>query len=109
MILVIDILSWTLLAGGSFVILTGSIGLLRMPDFFTRTHTAGLIDTLGATLIVGGLILQSGFTQVTIKLVVVLFFLLLTSPTAAHALVKAAYAQDVRFEPDEEAADDLER
>ena len=96
MILVIDILSWTLLAGGSFIILTGSIGLLRMPDFFTRTHPAGMIDTLGATLIVGGLILQSGFTQVTIKLALILILLFLTGPTATHAVAQAALASGLK-------------
>lgn len=92
MTLLIDLLSWLLLAGGSFFILTGSIGLLRMPDFFSRTHPAGLIDTLGASLIIGGLILQSGFTQVSIKLALILILLLLTSPTATHALAQAALA-----------------
>ena len=94
--LAIDVLSWALLAGGSFFILTGSIGLLRMPDFFSRTHPAGLIDTLGATLIIGGLILQSGFTQVTIKLVLILILLFLTSPTATHALAQAALASGLK-------------
>lgn len=92
MTLLIDLLSWVLLAGGSFFILTGSIGLLRMPDFFSRTHPAGLIDTLGASLIIGGLILQSGATQVSIKLVLILILLFLTSPTATHALAQAALA-----------------
>ena len=90
--LLIDILSWVLLAGGSFFVLTGSIGLVRMPDFFSRTHPAGLIDTVGASLIIGGLMMQSGFTQVTIKLVLILILLFLTSPTATHALAQAALA-----------------
>ncbi len=90
--LAIDVLSWALLAAGSFFILTGGIGLLRMPDFFSRTHPAGVIDTLGAALIIGGLILQSGFTQAAIKLVLILILLFLTSPTANHALAQAALA-----------------
>jgi multicomponent Na+:H+ antiporter subunit G len=94
--LIIDIMSWALLAGGSFFVLTGSIGLLRMPDFFSRTHPAGLIDILGASLIIGGLILQSGFTQVTIKLVLILVLLFLTSPTATHALAQAALASGLK-------------
>ena len=92
MSLLIDILSWALLVGGSFFVITGSIGLVRMPDFFSRTHPAGLIDTLGASLIIGGLILQSGFTQDSIKLVLILILLFLTSPTATHALAQAALA-----------------
>ncbi len=96
MTLLIDILSWALLVGGCFFILTGSIGLLRMPDFFSRTHPAGMIETLGASLIIGGLILQSGFNQVTIKLVLILVLLFLTSPTATHALAQAALASGLK-------------
>ena len=96
MTLLLDIVSWLLLIGGSFVILTGSIGLLRMPDFFTRTHPAGLIDTLGAALIIAGLIAQSGATQVSIKLVLILILLFLTSPTATHALAQAALASGLK-------------
>ena len=71
----------------------GGIGMLRMPDFYTRTHAASLTDTMGATLILLGLALHSGLNLVTVKLVLILVFLYLTSPTAAHALVKAAYSR----------------
>ena len=93
---VLDILSWILLIAGSFFVMTGSIGLVRMPDFFSRTHPAGLIDTLGAALIIGGLLLQSGFTAVSIKLVLILVFLFLTSPTATHALAQAALVSGIK-------------
>ena len=108
MSLAVDLMSWALLAGGSFFILTGGIGLLRMPDFFTRTHPAGLIDTLGASLIIAGLILQSGFTQVTVKLVLILVLLFVTSPTATHALAQAALASGLKpwFKPKEDDQDE---
>ena len=93
---VLDILSWILLIGGSFFVLTGSIGLVRMPDFFSRAHPAGLIDTLGAVLIIAGLLVQSGFTAVSIKLVLILVFLFLTSPTATHALAHAALISGIK-------------
>ncbi len=96
MTLLIDILSWALLVGGSFFILIGGIGLVRMPDFFSRTHPAGMIETLGASLIIGGLILQSGFTQVTIKLALILILLFLTGPTATHAVAHAALASGLK-------------
>ena len=48
--MLLDILSWALLAGGSFFIIVGNIGLVRMPDLFTRMHAASLVDTLGAGL-----------------------------------------------------------
>ena len=86
----LDILSWLLLIGGSFFVVTGGIGLVRMPDFFTRLHPSGLVDTMGATLIVAGLVLQADDWQVAVKLILVLVFLYLTGPTATHAVAHAA-------------------
>ncbi|MCH7887812.1 MAG: monovalent cation/H(+) antiporter subunit G [Proteobacteria bacterium] len=75
---------------GSFFVVTGGIGLVRMPDFFTRLHPSGLVDTMGATLIVAGLVLQAEEWQVSVKLLLVLVFLYLTGPTATHAVAHAA-------------------
>ncbi len=91
---VLDILCWILLLSGSFLVLVGGLGLLRLPDFYTRIHAAGITDTLGTWLILGGLMVQSmigGMGLVTAKLVIVLVFLVITSPTAGHALAKAAW------------------
>lgn len=86
----VDLLSWFCLLGGGFFGIVGGIGLLRFPDLFTRLHAAGVTDTLGAALILIGLMLQAGASLVTVKLVLILFFGLFTSPTATHALAKAA-------------------
>lgn len=88
----IDGLSGLALLGGVFFAIVGGIGLLRMPDFYTRMHAAGITDTLGAGLILLGLMLQAGWTLITVKLLLILAFLWLTSPTASHALVRAALA-----------------
>ena len=88
--LAIELASWVLLAGGSFFLLIGGIGLWRMPDFFTRLHAASLTDTGGAGLMLAGLILQAGLSLVTLKLMLLLFFIFFTSPTAAHALARTA-------------------
>jgi multicomponent Na+:H+ antiporter subunit G len=84
---------WACLLGGSFFSLIGGIGLIRMPDFYTRGHAASITDTMGATLILLGLGIHSGLNLITVKLVFIFLFLYLTSPTAAHALVKAAYSK----------------
>ncbi len=90
MTLFIDILSWLLLtAGGAFVFI-GGLGALRMPNLYTRMHAASVTDTMGAILILGGIMLQAGMTLATIKLAAILLFLLLTSPTASNALASAA-------------------
>ena len=92
MAVVLDVLSWIFLITGSFFAVVGGIGLIRLPDFYSRIHAGGITDTLGAGLILTGLMFQSGLSLVTAKLVMVLFFLLLTSPTSAHALAQVAGA-----------------
>jgi multicomponent Na+:H+ antiporter subunit G len=88
-----EIAVWACLLAGCGFSVIGGIGMIRMPDFYTRSHAASITDTLGATLILLGLGLHSGFNLVTVKLSLILVFLYLTSPTAAHALVKAAYSK----------------
>jgi len=90
-----EIIVWACLVGGGLFSLIGGVGLLRMPDFYTRIHAASLTDTMGATLILLGLGVYNGLDLVTVKLVIIFLFLYLTSPTAAHALVKAAYSKGI--------------
>ena len=87
---VLDILSWILLTLGGISVLIGGIGALRLPDLFTRMHAASVTDSIGAILVIGGIMLQAGLTLATIKLAAILLFLLLTSPTASNALAAAA-------------------
>ena len=88
--IVFDIVSWVCLVTGSFFCLTGGVGLLRFPDFFSRIHAASLTDTLGATLILIGLMFQSNGGIVLPKLILILLFSLLAGTTASHAMAKAA-------------------
>ena len=87
---VLDIASWILLTLGGLCVLIGGIGALRMPDLYTRMHAASVTDSLGAILVLFGIMLQAGFALATIKLAAILLFLLLTSPTASNALAAAA-------------------
>lgn len=91
----VDIISWILLLTGGGVGLLGGIGLLRFPDFYTRLHAAGMTDTLCALLIITGLVLQAGLTLLSLKLGLILLFMLFTAPTASHALARAAMADNV--------------
>lgn len=90
MALAVDILSWILIVGGATFSVIGAIGLLRFPDFYTRLHAAGITDTLGAWLILTGLLLQSPQWEVAVRLVLIVLFLVFTSPTATYALARAA-------------------
>lgn len=83
-----------LLGGGAFGVI-GGIGLMRFPDFYSRLHAGGVTDTLSALLIVVGLVLQSGISLLSLKLLLVLLFLLFTTPTASHALAQAALTAGV--------------
>ena len=96
MALLLDIISWVCLIGGSFFVLVGGFGVLRMPDVYTRSHAAGITDTLGAGLILLGLMAQAGLTLVTVKLFFILIFLLFTGPTSSFALNHTAWTSGLR-------------
>jgi len=86
----LDILGAFFLVTGGFFCLVGGIGLLRMPDFYTRMHAASVTETLGAGLMLLGLMLQEGLTLVAVKLAIVGLLIFFASPTASHALARAA-------------------
>lgn len=89
--MVITISSGFFLIIGSFLCFSGGIGLLRFPDFYTRMHAVGVTDTLGAGMILVGLMIISTDVLVFAKLVMVLLLTLLIGPTTSHVLAKAAY------------------
>jgi multicomponent Na+:H+ antiporter subunit G len=94
--MMIDALSWLLLTTGGLFVLVGGIGALRMPDLYTRIHAASVTDSLGALLVISGIMVQAGLSLATIKLAAILLFLLLTSPTSSNALASAALLAGTR-------------
>ena len=72
--LVAEVLSWAFIVAGSVFVLIGGLGLIRLPDFYTRIHAAGITDTMGAWLILIGLMFSAGWTLITVKLLMLLFF-----------------------------------
>lgn len=96
MSLLVDLVSWLFLAAGAFFTLAGALGLLRMPDLYTRCHASGVIDPFGVSLMLIGLMVQEGFTLVTAKLLFLIVLLLFTSPVATHALARAALHRGVK-------------
>ena len=80
--LILNLISAGLLAAGSVFVLIGAFGLIRLPDFYTRLHAAGITDTLGAELILLGLMFQAGLSLITVKLILISLFIFFTSPTA---------------------------
>lgn len=89
----LDVISWVLLILGGFFSIVGGIGIVRLPEFYSRLHGGGITDTLGAALIVLGLLFQAGSVLVGAKLLIILFFLMVTSPSSCHALASSALTQ----------------
>ena len=94
--MIVDIISWISIGIGAAFVMVGGLGLVRMPDLFTRLHAASVADTAGAGFILLGLMLQAGLSLTSFKLVLIFVFLVFTGPTAAHALAHAALLDGIR-------------
>ncbi|QDT05876.1 Na(+)/H(+) antiporter subunit G1 [Rubripirellula lacrimiformis] len=94
--LAMDAISWFFLVVGSVFAVIGGIGIVRLPEFFSRMHGAGITDTMGAGMILVGLMFQADTPLVVVKLLAILFFLTVTSPSSCHALAHSALAQGMK-------------
>lgn len=92
----VNILSFIFIVIGSGFCIIGGLGLLRMPDFYTRLHAASVIETLGAGLLILGMLLHSGISLISCKLLFILLLIFFTSPTATHALARAAKLKGIK-------------
>lgn len=79
-----------LIAGGIFFTFVSAVGVIRLPDVFARAHTASQADTLGAGFALAAVAIALGWQGATVKTVLLLFFVFITNPTAAHAIARAA-------------------
>ncbi len=97
-----DILVIFLMLTGLFFFLGGAIGIIRMPDFYSRLHPAGKLDTLGIFAMVAGLAIYNlhhfSFESLllSIKMFLIVFFVFLSSPTATHSIVDAGMRAGLR-------------
>lgn len=96
MTLVIESASWAFILLGSFFTVVGMLGLVRMPDVFTRMHAGSVTDTLGVGLLILGMALQAGVSLVTLKLLFLFLLFLFTAPVVTHALAQACLVQGIR-------------
>jgi multicomponent Na+:H+ antiporter subunit G len=95
MMLIVETASWALILLGSFFTIVGALGLVRMPDVFTRMHAASVTDTLGVGLLICGMGLQAGLSLVTLKLLFLLLLFVFTVPVVTHALAQACLHEGV--------------
>jgi multicomponent Na+:H+ antiporter subunit G len=93
-----------LLAGGVVFTIVAAVGLVRLPDLYSRTHAASKSETLGAALALAAVAVAIGPDPALAKVVLLLAFVFVTGPTAAHAIARAAHEEG--FEPWERPAAD---
>lgn len=89
--LVLVVLSF---AVGIFFFLTGTIGLIRLPDNFSKLHATTKCDTLGAGFILLALAILSGFQKDVVKLILIVIFVWLTNMTSAHLIAHFAFLKE---------------
>jgi len=99
---IVSIIATILIALGLFFFAAGTVGILRLPDFYTRLHAAGKCDSLAAVLMISGIAIYNlqpftfGALLVSIKLFLVALFVFIASPTATHAITEAALVLGVK-------------
>jgi len=98
----VQILSWGFILSGSAFTITGVIGILRFPDFWSRMHAASVTDSAGMILLVLGMCLQAGPTLITVKLLIIAAFIFITGSTATHAVANAALVSGAKPDSDED-------
>lgn len=88
---IVEIISVILISVGFFFTVVATIGVIRLPDFYCRLHASGKCETLGLALAIFGLAIYNGFNLTSLKLLLVILFVVLSFPTGAHIVSRAAY------------------
>ena len=91
----LNTLALIFIVAGLFFMIVGAIGLIRFPDLYTRVHATGKCDTLGEGMMLLGFILYEGMNLVSVKILLLVIFIFVTSPTAVHAILNVAYTRGV--------------
>ena len=94
--IILNGVSWVLIVSGGFFTIVGAFGMWRFPDFWSRLHAASITESAGMILLLAGMSVQAGLTLITVKLIIIGIFLLITGPTATHAVANAALVSGLR-------------
>ncbi len=81
---------------GSAISIIGAIGLIRFPDIYSRTHAQTVVNVGGTCLILLGVVFENPFSLYSVKSVLLIAFIFLTSPVGSHAIARAAYKSGVK-------------
>jgi multicomponent Na+:H+ antiporter subunit G len=106
-VIIVNSVSFIIIAIGCFMVFTSVVGIFRMPDFFTKMHAASVGDSFGCPLILLGLAIYGGLNLISFKIILLILFLFITNPTASYALAQAALKDGInpygeKFENDDE-------
>lgn len=98
--LIYYVLSLCLMGSGCIFVLIGALGVLNLPEFWSRLHAASVVESAGMILLIAGLCIHSGLSLITVKLILLIIFLFLTGPTATHAVASAALVSGMKPKSD---------
>ena len=91
-----DIITIIFLVAGCFLFMTGSIGLVRFPDFYARMHATGKSDTMAVFFCLCGVAIYHGLTLDSLKLILIAIFVFIANPTGTHSICRAAFRCDIK-------------
>jgi multicomponent Na+:H+ antiporter subunit G len=81
---------------GLVFIFFGTLGIIRFPDIYTRLQTSSKCDAAGALSLLVGLIVREGLDSLSLRILIILMFLLLTNPVASHAIARSAAIRGIK-------------
>jgi multicomponent Na+:H+ antiporter subunit G len=81
---------------GLVFIFFGTLGIIRFPDIYTRLQTSSKCDTAGAVALLVGLMVREGLNSFSLRILIILIFLLLTNPVATHAIARSAAIRGIK-------------
>lgn len=91
-----NIICIVLVVVGILFMLMGSVGILRLPDFYSRSHATSKSDTLGILFVIAGLVVYEGLTLSSLKLSLIVLFIALANPIGTHALARSALQRGLK-------------
>ncbi len=90
---ILELLSLIFISAGCIVMLSAALGLYRFPDIYMRLHSSTKVNTGGAMTILFGLILRSGISALSVKIVIIITFIIVLTPIVSHAIARSAHLQ----------------
>ncbi len=91
--MILEVASLLLISLGCVMMFTAALGLFRFTSIYMRLHASGKAGTGGTIAILAGVLMRSGMSQISGKVLLVMIFILFTGPITAHAIGRAAHIE----------------